>query len=318
VKQLDLFGLASEAEAPVEPEDRALAARLPAFLKLGTSTWTFPGWRGIFYPRVMSEREIVARGLGVYARNPLFRTVGVDRSFYAPLTDDELRRYRDDLPEGYGCAMKVWSAIVTRDDPRTGARIPTFLDPHVFAERVLRPIDQFFSKNLGVFLFVLSPMRALRADVSEVIEALDRFFERVPRSYRCAVELRNPELLTASYLEVLRRHGVGHVLGLWERMPTIRRQLLVPSVLSSPLVVCRLSIRPGDRYDERKRACAPFDKLVAVDEETRADVVELVRRCASERRELVVIVNNKVEGSAPLTVRGLARRIAEDLEKKSA
>ena len=108
------------------------------------------------------------------------------------------------------------------------------------------------------------------------------------------------------------------MLGLWERMPTIRRQLLVPSVLTSPLVVCRLSIRPGERYEERARICAPFDRLVAVDEETRADVVEVARRCANERRELVVIVNNKVEGSAPLTVRGLARRIAAALPDTQA
>jgi len=323
MKQLVLFaGEAEPARAePALPEieaDRALAQELSPSVQLGTSTWTFPGWRGIFYPNEISEREVTTRGLRLYARNPLFRTVGIDRSYYAPLRDAELARYHDDLPEAYGCAMKVWSGIVARRDPHTGERSPSFLDPRAFEDRVLAPITRSFSRNVGVLLFVLSPMRAEeRMDPAELAERLDRFFDAAPRSFRYAVELRNPELLSKAYLEVLTRHGVTHVLGLWERMPAVGRQLAVPKILTAPLVVCRLSIRPGERYEDRKRICAPFNKIVAVDEETRADVVEVASRCAREGRSLMVLVNNKVEGSAPLTVRALARRIVA-AEKNSS
>jgi uncharacterized protein YecE (DUF72 family) len=312
MKQLALFSGKAEPELPI-PEieaDRALAADLAPSILLGTSTWTFPGWRGIFYPKAIPERELTTHGLRFYTRNPLFRTVGIDRSYYAPLRADELARYRDDLPDGYGCAMKVWSGIVARRDPATRERSPSFLDPRVFADQVLAPIERSFSRNVGVLLLVLSPMRAEeRMDPQELAERLDRFFEEAPRSFRYAVELRNPELLSRAYLDVLTRHEVTHVLGLWERMPTIGRQLAVPKILTAPLVVCRLSIRPGERYEERRRICAPFDKIVAPDEESRADVVEVARRCAREGRSLMVIVNNKVEGSAPLSVRAIARRI---------
>ncbi len=310
MKQLELFSGKAEPALPEIDADRALATKLGSAVFLGTSTWTFPGWRGIFYPERVSERDLVAHGLRLYAQNPLFRTVGIDRSYYAPLRAEELARYRDDLPEGYGCAMKVWSGIVTRRDARTGERSAAFLDPRVFEDLVLAPIEQSFSGNVGALLLVLSPMRAEdRMDTSELAERLDRFFTEAPRSFRYAVELRNPELLSRSYLEVLTRHGVTHVLGLWERMPGVGRQLAVPGIFTAPLVVCRLSIRPGSRYEERKRICAPFDRIVDVDEETRADVVEVARRCTAEKRSLVVLVNNKVEGSAPLTVRALARRI---------
>ncbi|UQA59757.1 DUF72 domain-containing protein [Polyangium aurulentum] len=311
MKQLDLFGGPSEPDLPNLEADRALAARLPQHVLLGTSTWTFPGWRGVLYPRTVTEREIVAHGLRLYAQNPLFRTVGIDRSYYAPLSDEELARYRADLPDGFPCAMKVWSGIVSRHDPRTGAPNPTFLDPRAFETHVLGPAARSFARHTGVLLFVLSPMRAVKPAPEELAEGLDRFFEAVPRSLRCAVELRNPELLSGAYLRTLARHGVSHVLGLWERMPSIGRQLAVPAILTAPLVICRLSIRPGDRYEERKRAMAPFDRIVDVDETTRGDVVTLARRCAAERRSLMVLVNNKVEGCAPLTVRALAQRIVD-------
>jgi len=312
MKQLDLFGESGPAAPPEYEEDCALAARVPSFIALGTSTWTFPGWRGIFYPRDMSSQDVTARGLSVYARNPLFRTVGIDRSYYAPLGEAELVRYREDVPEGFLCTMKVWSGIVTREDLRTGALTPTFLDSRVFLERVLSPLERAFAKNLGVLLFVFSPMRgAGRPSAEEFSERLDRFLSEIPKVFPCAVELRNPELLTGSYLRTLARHGASHVLGSWERMPSIKRQLAVPSIMAGKLVVCRLSIRPGDEYAERKRVCHPFDRLISVDEEMRAGVLDIARRCAVEGRRLFVIVNNKMEGSAPLTVRALGRRIAD-------
>lgn len=314
MKQLDLFSgsFKSEVELPGIAADQALSSRLTASVRLGTSTWTFPGWRGVLYPPSIPERDLVAFGLRLYATNPLFRTVGIDRSFYAPLNDSDLASYRNDLPNGFPCLMKVWSGIVSAADTRTGKPTPTFLDPNAFIEFVATPVARNFATNLGVFLLVLSPMRGGgRVSPDELAEALDRFFEQAPRSFRYAVELRNPELLSSSYLAVLARHGVSHVLNSWERMPTVGRQLLVRSILTAPFCVCRLSIQPGERYEERFKQFAPFNRLVRIDEAMRADIVELARRCIAEKRELFIIVNNKMEGCAPETVRALAKRIVE-------
>ncbi len=48
-EQLDLFGTGRTPTSEVpklrfEAEDAALAARLPGHLRLGTSSWSFPGW----------------------------------------------------------------------------------------------------------------------------------------------------------------------------------------------------------------------------------------------------------------------------------
>jgi len=138
---------------------------------------------------------------------------------------------------------------------------------------------------------------------------LDRFFASLPTAFSYAVEIRNKELLSPVYLTTLARHRVGHVLSLWERMPSIGEQLEREGILTAPFVISRLSIPPGHRYEDRRRQFAPFDKLAAPDEATRADVVRLARAAAALSRTLFITVNNKVEGSSPLTIRALAERI---------
>ena len=50
------------------------------------------------HPHRTSLGALVAGGLAAYARHPLFRTVGIDRSYYAPLGTRELAEYAAALP----------------------------------------------------------------------------------------------------------------------------------------------------------------------------------------------------------------------------
>jgi uncharacterized protein YecE (DUF72 family) len=138
---------------------------------------------------------------------------------------------------------------------------------------------------------------------------LARFLDALPQGPRYAVELRNPELLTGDYRRVIADRGVSHVYNWWGRMPELREQLArVPP--TAPFVVARLLLRPGTAYAERKATFAPFDRLQDVSEEMRDDVVDLARAARSTGATLDVLVNNKAEGSSPLTVRALAERMA--------
>ena len=74
-------------------------------------------------------------------------------------------------------------------------------------------------------------------------------------------------------------------------------------------MVARLLIPPGQRYDARKRDLAPFDRVVDLQHKMRDDVVKLAEACEKLGKVLLVIVNNKAEGSSPLTVRALAERL---------
>ncbi len=67
--------------APVDPRTRALAARLPPGLRLGTSSWSFPGWAGLVWANPAPPADLSRRGLPAYAAHPLLRAVSLDRSY---------------------------------------------------------------------------------------------------------------------------------------------------------------------------------------------------------------------------------------------
>lgn len=310
MKQIGLF-----LDAPAPPPlphleaDRRLAARLVPRILVGPSTWTFPGWAGIVYPPGTAREELVDHGLAQASRYPLFRTVGIDRSHYAPLTEDELRNYAEQLPPEFPCVIKAWNALTT-PTLEGGAPNPSFLDPQVCEQRVLLPLARAFADHVGAVVFQFPPLSPRDLPHPDAFaERLDAFLGALPTAFPYAVEIRNRDLLRPGYLEVLARHRTAHVVNLWERMPELSRQLAIPGILTAPHVVCRLSIPPGNRYDEQKRKFAPFDKIVAPNEAARAGIVELARLCKKVQRTLFITVNNKVEGSSPLTIRALIERM---------
>ncbi|MDQ3036978.1 MAG: DUF72 domain-containing protein, partial [Myxococcota bacterium] len=297
----------------------ALASRVPSHVRLGTSSWTFPGWAGHVYRREYpSERVFVQRSLEEYARFPLFRTVGIDRSFWAPIPEPDLASYAAQLPEGFRCVMKVWEEITTvsyPSHPRYGARAgqlnPHFLDVDAFRSLVADPVARAFADRLGAFVLEIPPPTKL-PDRRAFERALSRFLERAPRGFHYAVELRDKRCFTRRHVELLRAHGASHVWSQWSRMPSIREQLDVAGPLAGSPAIARLMLPPGASYEAQKEAFAPFDRLVTPDPAMRDDVSRLAREAAERGIELYVIVNNKVEGSSPWTVRALAERLAQE------
>src|SRR6188472_3426594 len=89
--QIDMFGGPPKPPeerlqlAEVSEELRGLATRLPPTLRLGTSSWSFPGWQGFVWDRKASTELLAKQGLKTYAQHQLFRTVGIDRTYYAPV-----------------------------------------------------------------------------------------------------------------------------------------------------------------------------------------------------------------------------------------
>ncbi|MBX3190285.1 MAG: DUF72 domain-containing protein [Labilithrix sp.] len=336
--QLSLFEGASPPAAQVtaiepriEEQDRETAARLPRFIRFGTSSWSFPGWARVLWEpsATLTEESLARAGLYAYARHPLFRTVGIDRSYYGPLRADDVATYAAQIDAAHAAApslppfrfvSKVWDEITTAvfpRHPRYGARAgqpnPHFLDANRFLSEVLEPY-RAFAAHAGAFVFELTPMPRGALDEVSLTQAIDGFLSRLPGGFRWAFELRNEELLGARWFDVLRAHGAAHVFTYWTAMPSIRAQLAHAGAISSRFVVARLMLPPFARYDEKKAAFAPFDRIVAPQPDMHDDVLALLRAAAEHGcDDAFVVVNNKAEGSAPLTVRALAARAAREL-----
>jgi hypothetical protein len=94
-------------------------------------------------------------------------------------------------------------------------------------------------------------------------------------------------------------------------MPAIGEQLDLPGAIGAPFMIARALLRPGRKYEEAVDAFAPYDRIRDANPELRADLVRLVETAMAARIPAYLIVNNRAEGSAPLTITALARMVAE-------
>ena len=151
--QLHLFLPAPSSEAPdgqtkqINPAPllsglESLAERLPATIRLGTSSWSFPGWEGLIYDRPAPQTKLSREGLTVYSRHRLLRTVGVDRTYYRPMTAAQFAAYAVQVPETFRFLVKAHEYCTLAgfgDHPRYGTRRgqpnSLFLDPHYATPR---------------------------------------------------------------------------------------------------------------------------------------------------------------------------------------
>jgi uncharacterized protein YecE (DUF72 family) len=293
-----------------------LAARLPPHVRFGASSWNYPGWHDLVYHREYQGRGASARMLEEYAAFPLFRTVGIDSSFYAPPTEATLGAYASHLPPDFPCVSKVWNQLTVhvfskaQDKTRAGKVNPDFLNPDLFLEAVYEPYQRYFADHTGPFVFEFQAIgRGSEVTPERFADRLDGFFTALPRGARYAVEVRNEEFLTPMYFAVLREHEVAHVFNSWTRMPSIGDQLDLPGAVSGPFLVARALLQPGRTYDEAVDAFAPYDRIQDPSPPLRRDLLRLIDTAVRARIPAYLLVNNRAEGSAPLTVAEVLRML---------
>lgn len=62
-------------------------------------------------------------------------------------------------------------------------------------------------------------------------------------------------------------------------------------------------------YEAPKKRAEPYTKIVKELPQMRRETVHFVRQAVSEGRRAYVLVNNRAEGNAPLTVQGLSEML---------
>jgi uncharacterized protein YecE (DUF72 family) len=319
----------SQGSGSVEPAwDSPLleAPSLPLDIRLGTSSWFFPGWRGLVYEGTHAQRTLSRKGLAAYAQVPLLRTVSLDRTFYAPLSSVEYQRYAQQVPDHFSFVVKAPALVcdaVSRDEEGRGrVSNPHFLDAAVAAREFVLPCLEGLSSKAGPLVFQISPLpEAILGEPATLAERLDAFFAALPKELGrhrpiYALELRNPELVTPRLMKMLGRAGIRYCIGLHARMPEAERQQKASALLDAaapgPLVV-RWNLHRGFLYETAKRRYEPFDRLVDEDVQTREVLARMAADAFKAGHKVWITANNKAEGSAPLTLLELAREIAKNL-----
>jgi uncharacterized protein YecE (DUF72 family) len=309
-------------DQPQEIAPNPAPAAISDLVRFGTSTWTYEGWQGQVYKRTYPKAAFARECLGefcqyLYNGRPLFRTVGNDATFYRPPTANQLTRYLSQIPEDFEMCFKVWEEItipryanLLRYGIRAGQENPHFLNAKAFVQHVLQPYrDATFRTHTGPLLFEFQRhgMQAL-----EFVNKLDAFFSQLPTDFSYAVEIRNPEVLGTAYRDMLNRHGIAHVYNHWCFMPGLAEQHQQMGEFTASFTVLRLLTPLGIPYAAAKRRAMPYDKIVRELPEMRAETVELVQKAVRQNVRAYVLVNNRSEGNAPLTVQALVHGMRGD------
>jgi uncharacterized protein YecE (DUF72 family) len=186
---------------------------------IGTSGWSYPHWRGAFYPeRWPHKRELE------YA-SQRFDSLEINRSFYSLLTPGSCRAWYEQTPPGFVFAIKG-SRFITHNkklnDVET-ALANFFASGLLVLEEKIGPIVwqlperfAFDAARLQAF-FALLPKTTRAA--GELARKHDHRLKRgahttVQRSRRLryAIEPRHESFFTPGFAALARRHGIALVI----------------------------------------------------------------------------------------------------------
>jgi uncharacterized protein YecE (DUF72 family) len=188
-------------------------------IAIGTSGWTYDGWRGPFYPPDVPKKAWLAW----YATQ--FPTTEVNGSFYRTPSLEAVRAWRQQTPRDFAFAWKAskfithWKRLTERCD-----------NSIALMETRLKVLDG----KLGVVLFQLPPQFRKNR------ERLASFLGMLPRRHRYAFEFRHPSWYEDDVLDVLREHDVALCLSDHDDAPS-------PWIVTAHHVYVR-GHGPGGRY----------------------------------------------------------------------
>jgi len=307
---------------------QALSASLSPRIHLGTSSWSFPGWKGLVWANDCSEAALARDDLPAYAQHPLLRTVSIDRSFYRPMTAEQYAVYAAQVPDDFRFIVKapalVTDAVQRGPDGRGLQANPAFLDPQMALDTFVQPALDGLGRKIGALVFEIPPLpTGLRRDMPALFERLGRMLAALPSLTPIApdgviaVEVRDPDWLVPAFRDVLRAHDARYCLGLHPRLPPIDAQLPLLRAMWPGPFVCRWSLNRlhgAQGYETAKAGYAPFNRLVDPDPFTREALARIIRGTAAAGHPVYVSVNNKAEGCAPLSVIELARAVGARCE----
>ncbi len=323
--------------APVFQEIQALAQSLPRQLHMGTSSWTFPGWAGLVWDQPYAEPKLAKEGLHAYSQHPLLRTVSLDRAFYRPMRAEEYAALAAQVGDDFRFVVKVPSMISdalirATEGERAGQGLqanPHFLDAALFDQVCLQPVLQGLGAKLGALVLQMSPLPAQMFDAGRIFKHFEALaailsaqsaMKLVASEAVLAVEVRNPQFLQGAcrdeFAALLKASGATYCLGLHAKLPPIEEQLPILRQLWPGPLVCRWNLHSKHGqfgYQAAKDSYEPFDKLVDEDLATRAVLSKVIAGTLKGGKSVLVTINNKAEGSAPLSVQKLAQAVAERL-----
>jgi len=282
---------------------------------IGTSSWKYPGWRGMLYDEAryvwrgkFAESRFQKNCLSEYAE--VFKTVCVDAAYYSFPSTNYLEGLAAQVPSDFQFAFKVTDEITLKKFPnlprfgvRAGKPNEHFLNARLFERGFLSPCESI-RPHIGLLMFEFS--RFYPNDFEhgrDFVAALDAFLEKLPKGWPYGVEMRNRSWLVPDYFNCLARHGVTHIYNSWDAMPSVGEQMVLPGSGTNPaLTAARFLLKPGRKYEEAVKAFQPYSAIKEKNDEARATGRKLIEAGKAAKKKTLIYINNRLEGNALETI----------------
>jgi uncharacterized protein YecE (DUF72 family) len=209
-------------------------------IRIGISGWTYPPWRGVFYPKGLKQQDELC-----FAGRQ-FRTIEINGTFYGLQKPKSFDAWRDNTPEGFVFSVKAPSFITHLQRLRgVETSVPNFL-----ASGLLR-----LGPKLGPILWQFPPNLKFDPDIFETFLALlphnteqaatlthkhdarmngrDWCETDQKRPMRHAVEIRHESFRNKDFIALLRRYKIALVCADTVEWPRLMD-------LTADFIYCRL------------------------------------------------------------------------------
>ncbi len=174
-------------------------------IRVGVGGWTFPPWRGAFYPDGLAHKRELE-----YASRKL-SSIEINGTFYGSQTPESFAKWHDETPDDFVFSVKAPRFATNRRVlAEAGDSIERF-----FASGVLE-----LRKKLGPINWQFAPTK--KFDPEDFAAFLKLLPARVEsRAIRHAVEVRHESFRTPDFVALARAHGVAIVMAADSEYPQI-------------------------------------------------------------------------------------------------
>ncbi|MFC2168842.1 DUF72 domain-containing protein [Acidobacteriota bacterium] len=281
------------------------------FLRIGTCSWKFESWKGLYYDPGKSYRA--ADYLSDYAK--YLDSVEIDQWFWSLFPGGirlpelgAVKAYAESVPDNFVFTVKVPNSVTLthyykKQSPNnlafSGQPNKYFFDNELF-EKFLERLT-LMGEKLGPLMFQFEYLNKQKmASKEDFLEKFGAFILKAPKGFSYAVEIRNPNYLSQEFFDFLKEFKLGYVYLDGYYMPPIGDVFEKYFPVTADFSVVRL--HGGDRKEIEKTTGEIWDSVAAPKPEGLKSAAMIVKSNQQRGMRTFVNVNNHYEGSAPLTI----------------
>jgi uncharacterized protein YecE (DUF72 family) len=174
-------------------------------IRVGIGGWTFEPWRGVFYPKGLTQKKELE-----YASRAV-TSIEINGTYYSTFKPESWAKWRDETPDNFVFAVKASRFCTNRKVMATASE----------------SMNKFINQGMHELGGKLGPINwQLMATKKFDPEDIEAFLKMLPREIngvplRHALEVRNPSFKTEQFYDLARKYKVAIVFADDDEFPAI-------------------------------------------------------------------------------------------------